>query len=256
MSLSQTPIRLFAYPTSPFAQKVGCYLKYKKLDFELVGVNPITAAEIGFTGQRRVPVLMIGDEWRLESSELGLWLEELYPEIPLMPADETARAQVLAVDQWISESLIPTIFRRAIEWENPIYSIRNGWKLARAVHDASPLPWYARVLWPFAVRRAAFIVRMVGELDLTESLADRTARMQSEFAEHLGGGPFFASQSKPTLADLSAYPVVVSGHLMGMKLVRSLTDDPVLASWSRRVQSFLPNNPLLVPDRLLMRAHI
>jgi glutathione S-transferase len=239
MSLSQTPIRLFAYPTSPFAQKVGCYLKYKKLDFELVGVNPITAAEIGFTGQRRVPVLMIGDEWRLESSELGLWLEELYPEIPLMPADETARAQVLAVDQWISESLIPTIFRRAIEWENPIYSIRNGWKLARAVHDASPLPWYARVL-----------------LDLTESLADRTARMQSEFAEHLGGGPFFASQSKPTLADLSAYPVVVSGHLMGMKLVRSLTDDPVLASWSRRVQSFLPNNPLLVPDRLLMRAHI
>ena len=256
MSLSQTPIRLFAYPTSPFAQKVGCYLKYKKLDFELVGVNPITAAEIGFTGQRRVPVLMIGDEWRLESSELGLWLEELYPAIPLMPTDETARAQVLAVDQWINESLIPTIFRRAIEWENPIYSIRNGWKLARAVHDASPIPWYARVVWPFAVRRAAFIVRMVGELDLTESLADRTARMQTEFAEHLGDGPFFAGQSKPTLADLSAYPVVVGSHLMGMDLVRSLTDDPVLASWSRRVQSYLPNNPLLVPDRLLMREHI
>ena len=256
MSLSQTPIRLFAYPTSPFAQKVGCYLKYKKLDFELVGVNPITAAEIGFTGQRRVPVLMIGDEWRLESSELGLWLEELYPHIPIMPADETARARVLAVDNWVSESLIPTIFRRAVEWENPIYSIQNGWKLARAVHDASPLPWYARVLWPLAVRRAAFIVRMVGELDLTESLAKRTARMQMEFAEHLGGGPFFAGQSKPTLADLSAYPVVVGSHLMGMNLVRSLTDDPVLASWSRRVQSYLPINPLLVPDRLLMRAHI
>ena len=123
-------------------------MKYKKLDFELVGVNPITSAEIAFTGQKRVPVLKIGDEWRLESSELGLWLEELYPAIPIMPADEAARAEVLAVDQWVSESLIPTIFRRAVEWENPIYSIQNGWKLARAVHNASPLPWYARVLWP------------------------------------------------------------------------------------------------------------
>ena len=133
MRLSQTPIRLYSYPTSPYAQKVGCYLKYKKLDFELVGVNPITSAEIRFTGQKRVPVLKIGDEWRLESSELGLWLDELYPEIPIMPADKTARGEVLAIDQWVSESLIPTIFRRAIEWENPIYSIENGWKLARAV---------------------------------------------------------------------------------------------------------------------------
>ena len=256
MHLPQTPIRLYSYPTSPYAQKVGCYLKYKKLDFELVGVNPITSAEIAFTGQKRVPVLKIGDEWRLESSELGLWLEELYPEIPIMPADEAARAEVLAVDQWVSESLIPTIFRRAVEWENPIYSIQNGWKLARAVHNASPLPWYARVLWPLAVKRAPFILRMVGELDLTESIAERITRMQKEFAEHLDDGPFFAGQSKPTLADLSAYPIVVSSHLMGMKTMGSLIDDPVLASWSRRVQTHLPDNPLLVPDKLLMRAHI
>ena len=256
MHLPQTPIRLYSYPTSPYAQKVGCYLKYKKLDFELVGVNPITSAEIRFTGQKRVPVLKIGDEWRLESSELGLWLDELYPEIPIMPADKTARGEVLAIDQWVSESLIPTIFRRAIEWENPIYSIENGWKLARAVHNASPLPWYARALWPLAVKRAPFILRMVGELDLTESIAGRITRMQKEFAKHLDDGPFFAGQNKPTLADLSAYPIVVSSHLMGMKTMGSLIDDPVLASWSRRVQSHLPNNPLLVPDRLLMRAHI
>jgi glutathione S-transferase len=256
MSLPQTPIRLFSYPTSPYAQKVGCYLKYKKLEFELVGVNPISNAEIKFTGQKRVPVLQIGDEWRLESSELGLWLDELYPAIPIMPADSTARAAVLAIDQWVSESLIPTLFRRAVEWENPFYSIQNGWKLARAVHDASPLPWYARVLWPFAVKRAPFIVRMVEELDLTESFADRIIRLQKEFAEHLGDGPFFASRNTPTLADLSAYPIVVSSHLMGMKAKASLIDDPVLAGWSRRVQSHLPHNPLLIPDRLLLREHI
>ena len=86
MRLFQTPIRLYSYPTSPYTQKVGRYLNYKKLDFELVGVNPITSAEIAFAGQKRVPVLNVGDEWRLESSELGLWLEERYPEIPITPA--------------------------------------------------------------------------------------------------------------------------------------------------------------------------
>ena len=76
--------------------------------------------------------------------------------------------------------------------------------------------------------------------------------MQKEFSEHLDDGPFFAGQIKPTLADLSAYPIVVSSHLMGMKTMGSLIDDPVLASWSRRVQTHLPDNPLLVPNKLLM----
>jgi len=253
---SQTSIRLYSYPTSPYAQKVGCYLKYKQLDYELVGVNPMSNAEIRFTGQKRVPVLQIGDEWRMESSELGLWLDELYPEKPIMPAEESARAEILSIDQWISESLIPTIFRRAIEWENPIYSIQNGWKLSRAVHDATPLPWYVRLIWPLAVKRAPFIVNMVRGMDLTESIPDRITRLQHEFVEHLNEGPFFAGQSKPTLADLSAYPIVVSGHLMGMKNESSMLDNPVIASWSRRVQSHLPDNPLLVPDRLLMRANV
>ena len=46
MRLFQTPIRLYSYPTSPYTQKVGCYLNNKKLDYELVGVNPKTTAEI------------------------------------------------------------------------------------------------------------------------------------------------------------------------------------------------------------------
>ncbi|MCW8194511.1 glutathione S-transferase family protein [Proteobacteria bacterium 005FR1] len=256
MSETNSRIRLYAYPTSPYAQKVGCYLKYKKLDYELMGVNPMNNAAIRFTGQRRVPVLQIGDEWRLESSELGLWLEELYPENPIMPADESLKAEILAIDHWVSESLIPTNFRRAVEWENPVYAIRNGWKLARAVHDATPLPWYARALWPFAVRRAPFIVHMVRGLDLTESIADRITRLQREFVAHLKDGPFFAGQSKPTLADLSAYPIIVAPHLMGMKNGSSMLDSPAVASWSRRVQSFLPDNPLLIPDRLLERTKV
>jgi len=256
MSEVKSLIQLFSYPTSPYAQKVGCYLKYKQLDYKFVAVNPLNNAEIRFTRQRQVPVLQIGDQWRKDSSELGLWLDELYPQKPIMPVEQAARAKVLLIDRWISDSLIPTIFRRAVEWESSVDSILNGWKLSRAVSEATPLPRYVRLMRPWGIKRAPFIVNMVKALDLTESIPSMTARLQREFVEHLGNGPYLGGQSEPSLADLSAYPIVISGHLMGMRVKNSLLDHPTIVDWSRRVQSHLPNNPLLVPDRLLMRTHL
>ena len=52
-------IQLFSYATSPYAQKVGCYLKYKQLDFKFIPVNPLTNEQIAFTRQQQVPVLQI-----------------------------------------------------------------------------------------------------------------------------------------------------------------------------------------------------
>jgi len=57
---------------------------------------------------------------------------------------------------------------------------------------------------------------MVKALDLTESMASVTTRLQREFVEHLAGGPYLGGQTEPSLADLSAYPIVVSGHLMSL----------------------------------------
>lgn len=246
-------IQLFSYPTSPYAQKVGCYLKYKKLDFKFVGVNPLTNDQIKFTRQRQVPVLQIGDEWRKDSSELGLWLDEVYPDRPMLPNDEAERALVLDVDSWISNSLIPSMFRGACEWQNNFNSITNGWKLSRAVSDATPLPRYVRLIWPFGVKRAPFIVNMVGQLDLSESMDDMLKRLQQEFIAHLSGGDFFAGQSRPSMADLSAFPIIVNGYLMGMRAKSFLLDDPQINAWAKRVAQHLPDNPLLVPDALLKR---
>jgi len=256
LKATHKPIKLYSYPTSPFAQKVSCYLKYKNLDFEFIGVNPMTNAEIRFTKQKQVPVLEIGGEWRKESSELGMWLDELYPDKSIIPSDDSGREKILKIDRWITDSLIPTNFRRVVEWENTFFSIQNGWKLARAVHAASRIPWYARLLWPFAVKKAPFIVNMVKALDLNESMADRVARLQSEFIEHLGNGPFLGGQDQPTLADLSAFPIIVAPHFMGMKTVTPMLNDPIVREWSRLVHTHLPENPLLIDDRLLAQRSL
>ena len=249
-------IQLFSYPTSPYAQKVACYLNYKKIDFKLVPVNPISNREIAFTRQRQVPVLQVGDEWRKESSELGLWLDELYPQRPLLPSDSNERKLILDIDQWISNTLIPSGFRYAVEWQQPWYSIKNGWRLARAVSNATKLPFYIRMIWPFGVKRAPFIVEMVKRLDLNESIPDMNQRLQNEFLQHLSDGPFLGAQSSISLADLSAFPIIVSGHFMGMKTKQAVKDHPHILAWAKRVYAELPANPLLVPDRLIKRKSL
>lgn len=244
-------IQLFSYPTSPYAQKVGCYLKYKKLNFKLVPVNPIDYGEIAFTRQRQVPVLQVGDEWRKESSELGIWLDELYPERPIIPSSVNDRKQILMVDQWISTNLIPSVFRYAYEWQNNWYAITNGWKLSRAVSNATPLPLYVKILWPFGVKRAAFIVNMVKKMDLNETMSEMNQRLQNEFIEHLDGGLFLGNQTSITLADLSAFPIIMSGHFMGMQTEQSLREHPEILAWAKRVYAELPANPMLVSDKIL-----
>lgn len=251
-----TDIQLFSYATSPYAQKVGCYLKYKNIDFKFIPVNPLTNREIAFTRQRQVPVLQVGEQWRKESSDLGLWLEELYPNKPILPSDQGQRDLVLKVDQWISDSLIPSAFRYAVEWQNPWYSVTNGWRLSRAVSHGTKLPMHIRLLWPFGVKRAPFIVNMVKELDLQEPIPEMNRRLQNEFLAHLDGGPFLAQQDKISLADLSAFPIIVSGHFMGMNTMQALKDHPEILAWARRVFAELPANPLLVPDKLLKRRSL
>jgi hypothetical protein len=34
-------IQLLSYPTSPYAMKVGCYLKYKQLAFKFIATCPL-----------------------------------------------------------------------------------------------------------------------------------------------------------------------------------------------------------------------
>lgn len=246
-------ITLYGYPTSPYVMKVACFLNYKKLPFDYVPVDPINPQQIKFTGQKQVPVLSIGDEWRKDSTPIGVWLNERFAERSILGQNEESANNILAIDNWVSEQLIVGRFRHAVEWENSWDSIRNGWKLSRAVSDATPLPAYVRVIWPFAIRKAKFIVNMVNELDLSESMADMRQRLCDEFVGHLAGGPFLGGESSISLADLSAYPTVVSGHLMGMHADSPMLKNEAVIAWCRRVQAQLPKNPLLVPDKLIER---
>ena len=247
-------IHLYGYATSPFVNKVATFLKYKALPYSFVHVRPVTNEAIKFTGQTQVPVLRIDGEWRKDSSPLGHWLDERFPERPLLPEDAAAQAHVEEVDAWVSDSLIPSRFRMTVDWQDAWPSIRRGWRLAEIVHSGTPLPLHWRVLWPFGVRAAPFIRRMVNRLDRSEPLDAMGRRLMDELEAHLAEGPFLASQSQVTIADLSAYVTLIMAWMIGIEESPWYQGRPALLAWMARVQATLPDNPLAVADRFVVHS--
>jgi len=246
-------IKLYGYPTSPFVLKTGCVLKYKQLPFEFVPVHPVTREQIAFSDQRQVPVLSIDDEWKNDSSPIGIWLDERFPEKPILGTSASENKTILRIDNWVSTQLLPARFRAALHWDSAWDAIRNGWLLSAAMNNAISIPRYLRVMWPLLIKRADFLHRIVDKLDLEEPLWDMHERLADELTEHLAGGPFLGALSTPSLADLSAYPIIVFSHLMGLHGRIVYLEKPELVAWCKRVQAHLPDNPLLVPDDYLKR---
>jgi glutathione S-transferase len=251
-TLQEDEIKLYGYVTSPFVMKVAAFLKYKRLNYIHVHVRPLSNEQIQFTGQTQVPVLEIYGEWRNDSTQLGVWLDELYPEPPLLGRNANDRQKILSIDQWVSNVMIRSQFREAVDWTNSYHSIRNGWRLARMVNFGTPIPWTWQLFWPFGVKRAPFIVDMVNQLDRSEPIGDMQKRILDELELHLAAGSYLSGGSEPSLADLSAYPVIMSGWLTGMRGGFSWRNRPTIMAWLQRVQSHLPDNPLPVDDRFLV----
>jgi glutathione S-transferase len=233
--------------------KVSCYLAYKKLDYQFVGVNPLTYRQVAFTNKRQVPVIQINDEWKLESSEIGMWLEARYPGDQLLGISEADQAAILELDKWVSDKLIPSLFRITVDWPSIGIGLKNGWKLARAVNQATPIPFWALFLWPVLIRKAKFITAMMVNLNRSEKLEHGQKKLVEQFITHLDGGPFLGGMSTPTLADLSAFSIIVFPDRFGLQGDTDWITNPVVVKWIHAVQKRLPENPFLVSSILLSR---
>lgn len=254
----QPKIKLYGYPTSPFVNKVGCYLKYKKLDFEFVPVDPIKREQIKFSRQRQVPVLTIGEgedmQWKADSPQIGRWLDERFADKPLLGANDAERAQILEIDAWASEWLLTARFRAAVYWVSAWDSIRNGWVLSSAMNNAISIPLPLRFLYPWVIKRTGFIKNIIRNIDLDEPHWDMHERLAGELVAHLADGPYMGGLGEPSLVDLSAYSTVIFPYLIGLHGRNVYLERPEIVEWCKRVQAHLPENPLLVPDSYLKRS--
>jgi glutathione S-transferase len=142
-------LTLYDAPRCPYCARVRIVLAEKGVEFEVVEIDlaerPAWIYEKNATG--RVPVLE-EDDWVLpESAVIMEYLEERYPEPPLLPADPGDRA-------------LPRLrILRADELTGPYYALRRGEEGARerldlhlARLDASLVerPWLGGVAYGLA----------------------------------------------------------------------------------------------------------
>ncbi len=247
-------ILLYAYATSPFAAKAHCYLLYKRLTFEVYYVNPMQARDVLPVGHQ-VPVLTVGSESRNESSDIGIWLDELYPNKPmLLPEEPKARQRLLDIDQWISDRLIPNTIRAI--GDGRVQGLLNSWRMGNGMHRSCDggLPLAARIMWPVVLKKQRFIRKLVAAADLSRPPAEAMELMREEFLQRLGDGPFLDSRAEPSLPDFSAFPLVTHFYRLGLAGVDTLVRDPVIRDWVARLQPHVTGEPPLLPEALHRRA--
>lgn len=95
-------IKLYDFKSSPNTQRVKVVLEEKKLPFEIVPIDlrkgeQKTPEFLKLNPYGKVPVLTDGDTVLYESCIINEYLDEKYPDPPLMPADlgKRAKARIL-----------------------------------------------------------------------------------------------------------------------------------------------------------------
>ncbi|MBS0387781.1 MAG: maleylacetoacetate isomerase [Proteobacteria bacterium] len=107
-------MRLYSYWRSSASHRVRIALQLKGLDYEYVPVHlaagggeQYSAAYRALNPQSRVPALETSDGVLTQSMAIMEWLEETYPEPPLLPRTPGARARVRAMAQLMVADVQP-----------------------------------------------------------------------------------------------------------------------------------------------------
>jgi glutathione S-transferase len=109
-------MRLIQIPFSHNCIKVRRVLELKGLAFETQDIVPVDRAPVRrASGQSLVPVLIDGERTVSDSTAILLYLENAYPDPPLLPAEAELRADCLLLEDW-ADSALMALTRRLAYW--------------------------------------------------------------------------------------------------------------------------------------------
>jgi glutathione S-transferase len=122
-------IRVYRIPFSTNVERVALAAGHKSVPVEWVDVDVDDRSPVEeVSGQRLVPVLVAGDEIVADSPVILDWLEERFPEPPLLPGDAARRAEVRIFVDWFNR-----VWKRA---PNAIADDGPAAELAAEMHAA------------------------------------------------------------------------------------------------------------------------
>ncbi len=118
------PMTAYVADMSYFSGKMEAYLRYKEIPFErkVVDVKVLRDEILPATGLMKVPVIRLANgQWLKDTTPMIEWLEQHYPEPPVIPRDPVRRFLSKLVEDYADE----WCWRAALYWRwKPIESRR------------------------------------------------------------------------------------------------------------------------------------
>jgi maleylacetoacetate isomerase len=213
MSRGDQPLKLFTQSRNSAGERVRIALSLKALSYEYISVAAMDATDYRrINPQGLMPALKVGENVIAQSSAILEYLEEKYPERPLLPSDPIARAQARAFASLISADTHPLCN----------YRVRKYLVQELSASDNAVLAWYGN--WV----RSSFTA-------LEETLARRLKPYPYCFGE------------APGWADLHLVPMVENACRFGC----NLSAYPQLVETEgrcARLEAFIRARPDAQPD--------
>ncbi len=207
---------LYGYFRSSTSYRTRIAMNLKQLDYDYIAVNlakdeQLEAVFQSINPQGLVPVVQVNDLWLYQSPAILEWLEEVYPEYPLLPKDAAGRMQVRALSAMIGCDIHPLNNRRILQY------LRNELSVA----EDQVMAWCHRWM-----------------SEGFDALEKRLAQDKTRGKFCYGNSPTFAdcylipqvSSAERFKVDLSAYPniVAIDAHCRTLKAFADA--DPMVQS--------------------------
>jgi glutathione S-transferase len=244
-----TRLELYDAPQSTCSQRVRFVLHAKGLAFEehrldLFAGEQLRPAYLKLNPNGVVPTLVHDGAAVIDSSVIMEYLEEVFPDRALVPADPLERARMRALLRFIDEVPTPAIRVPSYNLAFLPHFQSMSEEAFRALADAKPL-------------RREFLLKMgrtgFPEADMKEAL-DRLrraiARMDDGIRE--SGGPRLLG-ARLSLADVAIMPVLV--RMADIGLAHIWSERPAVASWLDAIRADPAFAPTYYPGSLLTEKY-
>lgn len=95
---------------SPFCWRIRLALRHKGVDFDAIPWRFTEKDRIAFSNQGKVPVLVDGERWVADSWAIADYLDEAYPDRPLLFPGEAERERAHFIADWAVATEIGGLF--------------------------------------------------------------------------------------------------------------------------------------------------
>ncbi|MEW6777174.1 MAG: glutathione S-transferase family protein [Bdellovibrionota bacterium] len=111
-------IELHQWEISPYCEKIRKILDYKEIPYRTIEQPLLRRTKLQKeTGQQKVPVINDGGKWVADSTDVARYLEETYPQKPILPKNARDRALCFLIEDWADEAFASTV--QPTKWLTP-----------------------------------------------------------------------------------------------------------------------------------------